>query len=155
VNEDALQWAEAWNAHKLQIRGEGQHSPRELYLFGMVRQGPRGIERFLAPVGEDVEDVGNYGVDWEVADDEQFMEHLLDNNPQEWEDENPFTPATMPGKLSEVICDPPNCPLLPQQVQILNRELAHHFDLLSRNMQYRRLLWVHALSTCSQLWGEI
>lgn len=73
------------------------------------------------------------------------MGHHLENNPDEWEHDNPFVPATTPSQLSKVECEPPACPFQPEQVQWLNTELSRRVDIYSRNMQVRRLHWQEAL----------
>ena len=80
INQDATEWAETWNAHLIHIRDEPRASPRELFLFGMVRHGPRGI----APIGpqeDEVDDLSNYGVDWDVLADANLMRHHFEHNP--------------------------------------------------------------------------
>ncbi|KAJ6525013.1 hypothetical protein B0H19DRAFT_1085131 [Mycena capillaripes] len=57
VNRDALEWAEAWNSHQLTSRRQRERSPRDLFLFGMLREGPRGISSFLAPDEEEIENI--------------------------------------------------------------------------------------------------
>jgi hypothetical protein len=69
------------------------------------------------PDNEDIEDIVSYGVDWEVNDNETIMTHLLENNPQDWEEEThshllPLLPSylkssvthlTAPSKLNRSI----------------------------------------------------
>ncbi|KAJ6531693.1 hypothetical protein B0H10DRAFT_1861097 [Mycena sp. CBHHK59/15] len=69
INHDAQEWASAWNSHNLQIRGEHTRSPRDMFLFSMLQDGPRGLERVVEPVDEVVEEISTYGIDWDVADD--------------------------------------------------------------------------------------
>ncbi|KAJ7185191.1 hypothetical protein C8R46DRAFT_817384, partial [Mycena filopes] len=69
INEDALEWAEAWNSHKLQIKGERKRSPRDMFLFSMVQDGPRGISHMVEAVDEPVDDPSSYGVDWHVTEE--------------------------------------------------------------------------------------
>ncbi|KII88043.1 hypothetical protein PLICRDRAFT_112141 [Plicaturopsis crispa FD-325 SS-3] len=150
VDQDAKEWASAWNSHRVRFSPRDQHprSPREMFMFGMVQEGPRGIQRFLVPPDEALpaEDVAGYGVDWEVRDDPAYMEHLLANNPHEQEEDNPFSAATTPASLSEVVCDDPRCPLTVGQVNFLNVQLRERFDITTRNMHARRMLWIDALS---------
>jgi hypothetical protein len=69
ANQDTQEWAAAWNSHVLQIRGKRARSPRDMYLFSMLQDGPRGLEYRAEPVDEVVEDPSTYGIDWTVADD--------------------------------------------------------------------------------------
>ncbi|KAJ7269143.1 hypothetical protein C8J57DRAFT_1435736 [Mycena rebaudengoi] len=137
VNRDAQDWAEAWNSHQLTINRQRERSPRDLFLFGMLREGPRGLAAFTAgEEEEEIEDLNEYGVDWEVNNDPELMAHLLENNAQEVPHvaDDPFTSASTPANLSEVLCEPPGCPFTPAQLQILDTRLAASVDLFSRNM---------------------
>ncbi|KAJ7290934.1 hypothetical protein C8J57DRAFT_1429656 [Mycena rebaudengoi] len=150
INSDAQEWAEAWNSHNIHIRGERECSPRDMFLFSMVQDGPRGIQHLTEPVSDEVEDPNTYGIDWDEADNSQMMDHLLGENPHEWEDNNPFSAA--PGTLSHVPCDPPNCPFTPEQVAYLDHRLAAAVDVTSRNMAVRRLVWKEAFVICNELY---
>lgn len=142
---------QAWNAHKLQVRGERPRTPRDRFMFGMVSEGPRGIQQFLTPPEETIDDLASYGVDWDVHDDPAMMTHLLQQNPQDWDDSNPFSSATNPDHMNTVECEPPGCPLTATQVDTLNHQLRSQFDVHSRNMQQRRLMWQTALRICDQV----
>ena len=155
VNQDAQDWAAAWNDHKLQIRGEPNRSPRDIFYFSMFEDGPRGLEAVL-PDEDDLamEDLAMYGIDWQAADDQNLMAHLLANNPQDAADANPFI-SVSPATLSDVPCEPPNCPFTPDQVQRLDSFLAINVNLASRSMQIRRTAWDLALQFCTALYDEI
>ncbi|KAJ6492155.1 hypothetical protein C8R45DRAFT_825673 [Mycena sanguinolenta] len=128
------------------VRRQRECSPRDLFLFGMLREGPRGISSFLAPEEEDIEDINEYGVDWEVNEEPELICHLLEHNPHEHATNNdPFASAGTPANLSEVLCDPPGCPFPPAQLSILDQHLSTSVDLFSRNMNVRRTVWVRAL----------
>ena len=116
----------------------------------MYQDGPRGVEYQLVPPEEEVDDLEVYGVDWEDAEDPVLMAHLHANNPQD-EDENPFH-TTTPSSLSDVPCEPPNCPLTPEEVVILDTILAQRVNLSSRSMVVRRVVWEEALSICNNIW---
>ncbi|KAJ7233488.1 hypothetical protein C8J57DRAFT_1090552 [Mycena rebaudengoi] len=150
INADAQEWAEAWNSHNIHIRGERERSPRDMFLFSMVQDGPRGVQHLTEPVDEEVDDPNTYNIDWDEADNPQMMDHLLGENPQEWEDNNPFSAA--PGTLSHVPCDPPNCPFTPEQVAYLVIRLAAAVDVTSRNMAVRHLVWKEAFVICNEFY---
>ncbi|KAK7041377.1 hypothetical protein R3P38DRAFT_2512211 [Favolaschia claudopus] len=152
INQDAQEWAEAWNSHKVQIKRERKRSPRDMFVFSMVQDGPRGLGDVVEPVDEPVDDIASYGVDWEVANDPRLMRHLLEENPQDWEDENPFHAA--PPQLSDVPCEPPNCPFTMEQVALLDRLLAERVDVTSRNMVMRRMVWCEAFNICTQFYAQ-
>ncbi|KAJ7716450.1 hypothetical protein B0H16DRAFT_1666972 [Mycena metata] len=120
INEDALEWAQAWNSH----------NPRNMFAFSMVQDGPRGILHMAHPVDEPGDDPASYGVDW-----------------PDWENENPF--HVPPAQLSHVPCEPPNYPFTPEQVALLDQTLREQVDLTSRNMVICRLVWQEALNICN------
>ncbi|KAJ7182536.1 hypothetical protein C8R43DRAFT_868721 [Mycena crocata] len=151
INADAHEWAQAWNSHSLQIRGERTRSPRDMFLFNMLQDGPRGLQRRVDPFTEQVDDPQIYGIDWEVADDPQMMNHLLHENPQEWEENNPF--ATGPATLSNVPCEPPNSPFSPAQISLLDQHLEILVDVHSRSMGVRRLVWKEAFRLCNEFYA--
>jgi hypothetical protein len=123
----------------------------------MVQDGPRGIQQLLSePEDEEVEDTATYGIDWEVADDPVLMSHLLEENPQEWDDLNPFAAGPNPGTLSHVECDPPGSPFpLDHIVHFDNLLLQTGVDLQSRSMGVRRLVWKEALHICRHIYSQI
>ncbi|OSD04898.1 hypothetical protein PYCCODRAFT_1443684 [Trametes coccinea BRFM310] len=130
-------------------------SPRELFMFGMLQHGPRGIEHVLDAAGDDLVDgdTSDYGIDWDVIDDTALMAHHLSHNPSSTIDNpvHPFGQAVGPDRLAEVVCDPPGSPLTVAQAALLDTHLAHHCDLTTRNMQVRKLIWTVALHFCRQL----
>ncbi|KAJ7731030.1 hypothetical protein B0H16DRAFT_1329504, partial [Mycena metata] len=142
-NTDCQEWAEAWNLHNLQIRGEHTRSPRNMFLFSMVRDGPRGLEQSVEPPSEDVEDPGAYGIDWQATDDPQLMTHLLNENPEQ----SPF--ASGPPTHSHVLCEPPNSLFSPEQIALLKAVV----DVTSPSMGVRRLVWTEAFRICNEFYA--
>ncbi|KAJ7737938.1 hypothetical protein B0H16DRAFT_1664688 [Mycena metata] len=141
VDRDAQEWVEAWNSHQLTVHRHRERSPRDLFLFGMLREGPRF-------------DINEYGVDWEVNQEPELIAHLLENNPHERPSaggSDPFASASTPANLSEVLCDPPNCPFTPAQLLLLDQHLSTSVDLFSRNMTVRRSVWVMALEIARRI----
>ncbi|KAJ7626029.1 hypothetical protein FB45DRAFT_750837 [Roridomyces roridus] len=150
INDDAQEWAASWNNHPLQIRGERTRPPRDIWFFSQIQDGARGLERIVNPTerdGDDVQDPSTYGIDWEVADDPALMTHLLDENPQEWDEGNPFTLA--PDQLSDVPCEPPDSPFTLEQITFLDEQLAANVNLASRSMVVRTSVWNVAYRICS------
>ncbi|KAF8188548.1 hypothetical protein K438DRAFT_1907435 [Mycena galopus ATCC 62051] len=147
IDEDAQEWAAAWNSHDLQIRGERTRSPHDIFFFSQLQDGPRGLERILAPPTEDVPHPSTYGIDWETMDDQQLMHHHLMQNPEEWADQNPFAPNTQ--DLSEVPCEAPDAPFSLAQIAHLDTELTARVDLTSRSMNVRKLVWQEAFAICN------
>ncbi|CDO75561.1 hypothetical protein BN946_scf184858.g1 [Trametes cinnabarina] len=156
LNTDARAWADAWNAHRLNITGERAASPRELFMFGMLRHGPRGIERVLdAAAADDLGDgdPADYGIDWDAINDTTLMAHHVAHNPSTaiQVSDSPFGPSSGPEHLTEVICNPPGSPLSAAQLARLDSHLAYHCDLATGDMQVRKLIWIAALQFCRQL----
>lgn len=104
----------------------------------------------MTPAEEVVDDPASYGIDWEVAEDPVLMNHLLQENVQDWEDHNPF--STGPASLSEVTCKPPDCPLSADQILLLDAQLDTRVDMQSRNMHIHRLVWLEAMSLCRAIY---
>lgn len=142
INQDVAEWAEAWNAHKIQLRGERDQSPREMFLFGMVQNGPRGLAYLRQQQDEADIDLATYGVDWEAQEDPILMRHFTNNNPQHGIDN--VAPA-------EDICDSPGSPLTREQQQTLQQSLSDIVDVTSRNMTIRRLIWQIGFDMCRDL----
>ncbi|KAF9527084.1 hypothetical protein CPB83DRAFT_769166 [Crepidotus variabilis] len=157
IRADAALWVEAWNSHTMQLpRGQTNASPREMFVFSMVENGPRG---FSVDELQDDEEAAGYGVDWEALNDNPLMAHFQEQNPAEppppeLNDLQPFTP-NVPHRMSEVLCEAPNCPLTDELVRELDRVLAERVDLFSTQMGVRRLVWQEAFSLCSHFYGTL
>ena len=154
INEDAQEWAAAWNSHRLHVRGEPRCSPRELFFFGMVENGPRGLEDMVRQLEEeDIGEISEYGIDWQAMNDRVLMEHHnthnADSMPPTLNGLHPFAPFSAPNQFSTVVCDDPDCPLTVEQCLALDSYLSTHFDLTLRDMGVRRYIWVAALEFCS------
>ncbi|KAJ7231839.1 hypothetical protein B0H12DRAFT_1029301 [Mycena haematopus] len=150
INTDAQEWADAWNSHDLQIRGERTRSPRDIFLFSMIQDGPRGLERFIEPPDETVEDPSTYAIDWDVIDNPTLMRHHLMQNPQEWEDRNPFAPGIQ--DLSDVPCEPPHSVFSAEQIRYLDETLAAIVDTTSLSMHVRKRVWIEAFRICNEFY---
>ena len=146
INADALAWAETWNSHKIQLDGERRSSPRQLFLLSSLKDGVRG----LPPQDEHPEGYTLYGVDWEANEDPRLMRHHQENN---LEDRERNTPHGQPDRVNEVVCEPPACPLSNEQVEELMARLTMVVDVESKDMSVRRVVWVMALESFSQLIG--
>ncbi|KAH8797805.1 hypothetical protein DL96DRAFT_1782297, partial [Flagelloscypha sp. PMI_526] len=150
IDQDAQEWAESWNNHKLRLRDQRDRSPRDLFIFGMVENGIRGFELGEEPEQDDITDAEVYGVDWEDLHNPTFLAHLEAENPSALTEHNPFGALTshLPGV--EVV--PPDCPIQLGQVRMLKRTLEVEFDhMRERNMDIRRGIWARALEICNRL----
>jgi hypothetical protein len=67
LNCEIRAWVETWNSHKLELRGERDKTPKEMFYLGMMNQGVRGV--FPAPSEEEaIAEIAEYGIDWEAAE---------------------------------------------------------------------------------------
>jgi hypothetical protein len=153
INEDVADWAKTWNAHKIQLRGERDRSPLDMFIFGMVEDGPRGIAGLMQVDEEDDEDLdlAQYGVDWEGQDDPVLMAHFQANNPEDALPRGAFAPVTAPERLSGVAFDSPNSPLTDHQEETLAAMLGEAIDMSSRSMTIRRVIWQIGFDFCRDL----
>jgi hypothetical protein len=145
INDDALQWAESWNEHTLSIRGERDQSPRALFFFGMVQNGPRGLQG-NDEEQMDLDHLAEYGVDWNALDDAEIRAHHDETNLEE-PTNNPFT-TNAPDRLSRIVVEEPNCPLTEEQLHHLHSQLA---AIPMSTPQSHRLQWITALNICRQM----
>ncbi|KAG9221975.1 hypothetical protein CCMSSC00406_0009183 [Pleurotus cornucopiae] len=115
LNADALAWAEAWNTHILSVRGERQRSPKDMFVFGMMDNGMRGLGDGDGPSVDDVElsaeEIAEFGIDWTDIDDTVIHAHHNSNNPADELGENPFL-THQPQHLSHVPVEEPQFRLL-------------------------------------------
>jgi hypothetical protein len=146
VNADTQAWVATWNLHRVAVPEGGQRSPHEMFLFGMVEYGVRGIDGMVESEPE-VEDLAMYGVDWGRLD---LASQALERNPDDWTDENPFVTSGRPENMAEVICDEPDSPLSHNQIIRLNQLLCECVDVNSKNMDVRKVIWREALRICEE-----
>jgi hypothetical protein len=151
IDEDAQQWAAAWNSHCMQLRGERSRSPEDMFMAGILQQGARGLNlRPQANMNEAVNDTNQYGVDWSVHSDRRLMRHLHEHNP---DDNNVVESFCLPKHMARVECKPPHCPFTPDEMLYLRSELidrvANHVH--RRDMPSRRIVWCHAFAIASEI----
>lgn len=157
INEDAQEWAASWNEHKIRLGTERTRSPRDLFFFGMIENGLRGFDEETAAfdTDEDIDNLEEYGIDWEELHDHDILAHHSENNADEDHSpealQNPFA-NDGPHTLSHVEVAEPVCPLEPEHAALLDAYLAAHPHSHSRNMNSRRALWRDALAFCRQLY---
>ncbi|KAJ7060659.1 hypothetical protein C8F01DRAFT_988416 [Mycena amicta] len=133
LNDYATSWVQAWNSHKMRMEaGEPKQLPWEMFTFGMLKYGPRGLDHLAAEEQVANEELGMYGVDWEARRTEAIVTHHAANNPTA-DSPNPFAifPPT-PTHFNEVVVEAPNSPLSPAQIAYLDAELARRVDIIIR-----------------------
>ncbi|KAJ8074675.1 hypothetical protein PM082_022253 [Marasmius tenuissimus] len=158
INHDAILWAEAWNQHKMSLRHRSSASPTEMFVFGMMENGVRGMDEVWNMNDDDrvnfasQEDVDLYGIDWEAIDDHNLYQHHQENNIPD-DERDPYNPFSTyhPNLFSHVEVEPPSCPLSPDQVEQLKLHLSSLPYIHSQEIESRRLLWHNALFTCMEM----
>lgn len=126
-----------------------------MFIFGLIQQGPRGIEHLISRGDEDVVDIQNYGIDWEAQRNPLLMNHLRHNNPEDYDDTNPFSTFASPETMAEVICDSPGCMLSPPQLQVLDNMLLARPDRFSKDMHVWALIWRDSLALCRTFYQTV
>ncbi|KAF5340735.1 hypothetical protein D9611_007378 [Ephemerocybe angulata] len=159
INKEAQVWVDIWNLHKM--RGTGSQSPREMFHFGLMRQGMRGIGLMVMPTADEaVTDYTQYGVDW------GFMNLASDG-------EDPLPPMEAgqppaagyglghgePARYNEVLCEAPDCSLSDNQLAALDEHVENTFEGLEDVghgvMELRKGLWATGLEFCRVDLGEV
>lgn len=153
LNQDAMEWAEAWNHHSLRLpRGEKSgRSPCDLYLFGLAQNGLRGFDQQDPAFDEDPQ---NYGVDWYDMNDQGLVGNLLEQRPamapEEPANNNVFL-MNPPPRFSRVTVDPPGGHSFDdQEMEQLQWFMTQRVDVNRRDMDSRRTMWTLALRFCMQ-----
>lgn len=158
LNQDIADWANAWNNHKMQIAGQGTHSPADLRWFSMLENGARGFTPAAVadfnPAEDNLTDdeIAEYGIDWDGYRDTHIHNHHSHNNPPDPFSQNPFV-SHQPDTLNIVEVDESRCSFSQNELDVF----TYNFSLLpeairrSRDMSQRKQLWILALSICRQI----
>ncbi|KAG8720048.1 hypothetical protein FRC09_010182 [Ceratobasidium sp. 395] len=142
INQDAQEWMHAWNSHTLALRDTRNASPKDLFFFGMLEHGPRGLDRLVDDQQEmTAEEIEDYGIDWQEMEDQNMMTHFFENNqhgggigplPDQEQDVN-----------EGVTVDAPHAPEIGDDLEYLIDEaiVDRGVNILSRDMLVRRQVW--------------
>ncbi|KAL0577858.1 hypothetical protein V5O48_004130 [Marasmius crinis-equi] len=115
INQEAKAWAEAWNHHRMSLPDRSSASPVEMFTFGMMENGVRGMNEIMS-ISDDhlVPDMSlaterdAYGVDWNDLEDAGLVAHHQAHNAADSDDaSNPFS-SHRPDHFSHV--EVPNRP---------------------------------------------
>ncbi|KAK7051234.1 hypothetical protein VNI00_004734 [Paramarasmius palmivorus] len=157
INDDAVTWAEAWNRHKMSLRDQRSSTPTELFVFGMMEHGVRGMGGVVNVDDEDrvqfstQEELDSYGVDWDDMDDSAILSHHNQHNPPDSEDStNPFS-THRPEHFSHVEVEGPDCPLSDEHILQLDAYLSSLPYFNNLDLDSARLQWNAALAFCQNL----
>ncbi|KAJ6526005.1 hypothetical protein B0H19DRAFT_970796 [Mycena capillaripes] len=143
INEDAREWVDVWNSHKIALE-DGRRSPRDMYTFGLLEQGPRGLDTIYQAEEEAFARIEEFGVDWAAQTNPDLLQHHALNNNLE-----PSTIFTTPETMNEVLVEPPTGPLSADLIADLDEALGRRVDVGSRDMGVRKLVWQEALAICT------
>jgi hypothetical protein len=134
INEDARNWAEAWNHHVLSLRGEQDKSPIALFDLGMMERGVRGF------IEDSPEDLAEYGVDWEDFFDEEIRTFFQTNNPPDSMQQPDYVVDMR--HMSHVEVEVPNCPFNEEELVGFEEYISSVYpDILQMSMQQRIVVW--------------
>ncbi|KAF9040348.1 hypothetical protein BDP27DRAFT_1244607 [Rhodocollybia butyracea] len=157
INQDAMEWAETWNHHKLSLDGERDRSPRDMYFFGVIQEGLRGPEGVVDASGtlqrleEDIENIMTYGVDWRDMANPALLHHHNLYNPEEV-DQLGYHSTHCPPHLSLVEVPAFECPFETDDQQTRFVEaLSLMSEFHSREMEDRKSLWIQGLDIMTQI----
>lgn len=143
INDEAEQWAAAWNHHVIGRRGEPHLLPHGMFLYGVIEHGQRSI---FPDDNEDVGDIEEYGVDWNDLDNRHIQEHHDANNPDDTgHGTNPFV-HNQPDQLLHIEIPSTSCPFTQAQLVEFRHRLQPLLDSGRSDMESRRLLWIEALA---------
>ncbi|KAL0567997.1 hypothetical protein V5O48_013999 [Marasmius crinis-equi] len=167
LNDEALEWAEAWNSHAISTRrgGERERSPHDMFFFGQIQNGWRDMTEWqesdpdLDPLEAD--NAADYGVDWDELDEADLLRHHYAENEaestDEWldpDDENEddvWHNSRRPEHLSFVHVPRFLCLFTDEEVEMLDEHLVQQPFAFSPDMNHRRSLWISALAFSRQI----
>jgi hypothetical protein len=129
----------------MQLKYECNKSPQQMFMMGLQERavsvtGTTGMQTEDDPL----EDPNTLRVNYEALEDGALIDHMMD------QDENPFADH-IPDRFSEVRCEPPGCPLAPAEVEHLDATLNLEFDMSTKNLEIRKMIWDRALLLCHLL----
>ncbi|KAG2108391.1 uncharacterized protein F5147DRAFT_576953 [Suillus discolor] len=94
INHKAIQWANAWNMHKMALPdGQQSCSPADLRWFSILQSGAHGFDAasFQPPEEDlDVDEIDEYGINWEAYEDQHIQAHHTEGNQPDHLGHNPF-----------------------------------------------------------------
>lgn len=148
INNDIQDWIGAWNNHVLAIQGVRSRSPRDMFFFGMIQYGPRGVELVEETMTKD--EIAQYGIDWEDLDDHHILAHHDAANTEDADDDPVDIPVEhrVPDHLANVEVVEPTCPFTEDQVLFIDARIQDQglWQLCTTESYLRR--WRIAFEGC-------
>ncbi|KAH9929130.1 hypothetical protein B0H21DRAFT_781149 [Amylocystis lapponica] len=140
LNQEIIQWAQAWNSHRIQVPGLGHRSPEDMHHFSILEQGPRG-----QPADIDVDNPDEYDIDWDTLENATYHAHHQEYNNPDILQQNPFL-THQPEEFHVVDVEIAQSPLTDIQIEQLNQYLVHIPSACTHTQ-----IWCHALTFCTQI----
>lgn len=134
-------------------RGQEHRTPSNMYVYGMIENGPRGVhvDPIDYMVGASDNDYAAYGIDWDDFHHDRTRSHHDNANPADGDPTNPFI-TNQPDRLSHVAIPDTRCPFSPEQIQPLDEQMMRLLPYIhSHDMNSRRLVWIDALRVSHSL----
>lgn len=147
VNNDAGQWAAAWNSHVLGRRGEPHRSPQQMFVQGIIEHGHRSG---IPPEDDMVDNIDSYGIDWDDIDNGHLRSHHDTHNSPDDDGTNPFV-SNQPTQLSHVDVPDARCPFTAEQLQHFRYQIDPLLNQTHPDIHSRRLLWLQAHGVASSI----
>lgn len=139
INAELHFFVETWNHHRIQIRGQPNRSPIDLFGFDMLVHGIRGDE-----LSE--EELELYGVDWEALGEDGINISHSEDDPEargsSW-----VGRTGPPEQLSDVVVDEPHVPLPTGAIDLLYASIQPLLQYSDPDSLILR--WTRALAFCS------
>lgn len=140
INAELDFFVETWNHHRIQIRGQPNRSPIDMFGFDMLVHGIRGDE-----LSE--EELEWYGVDWEALGEDSIYESQVLNNPMTESNSSWVGRTGPPERLSDVVVEEPNVPLPQGAIDSLYHSIQPLLQYSDPDSLAAR--WTQALAICS------
>lgn len=116
-------FTQSWNNHILEIRGQRNRSPIDMFTFDMLTNGVRGAGILEDTMSE--EELEVYGVDWEGLQEDHLLASLDRGLSRDGETSSWVGQVGPPARLSEVWVESPDSPLNADQIQLLDQHIGH------------------------------
>jgi hypothetical protein len=147
LNQDLTFFAESWNEHRLQIKGEPRRSPADLFVFDSLVHGVRGDHLDLDEMSP--EELEVYGIDWAGLRNEQILASRDQNNDQSEDWTSWVGQSGPPPHLNQVTVDPSVAPVTSDDIQFINNAASPWIN--QPDDESRCLAWCYALNAARQL----
>ncbi|KDQ11295.1 hypothetical protein BOTBODRAFT_114525 [Botryobasidium botryosum FD-172 SS1] len=141
INQHAQQFQEAWNHHVMELEGRHNASPRELWLFGQVEHGVRGLDDFDSLDGTGVGD-----------NNEEHEEHVINALAMaDFRSENSYAEGYR-GRMNHVAVPSSDSPFSQEEINRLDAAVPQLDLLLS--WEERAEVWCGALLAAKQIFDD-